>query len=61
MRTISQNPHENQTGVSLWTLQDIERAQAKQRAQAEKEGQGKEDDDYGDGGISDNAIMELDL
>ena len=31
MRMISQNPNENQTGISLWTLADIERAQAKQR------------------------------
>jgi len=58
MRTISQNPHENQTGVSLWTLEDIEKAQAKQRA---LEGQGEDKDDYGDGGISDSAIMDLDL
>ena len=30
MRTISQNPHENQqTGVSLWTLEDVIKAQLK--------------------------------
>src|ERR1700748_3676813 len=28
MRTISQNPNENQTGISLWTLEDVEKAQA---------------------------------
>ncbi|KAI0054070.1 DNA repair helicase [Auriscalpium vulgare] len=32
MRTISQNAGENLTGVSLWTLEDVERAQAAQRA-----------------------------
>jgi len=31
MRTISQNAGENLTGVSLWTIEDIERAQAAQR------------------------------
>ena len=35
MRMISQNPNENQTGISLWTLEDIERAQAKQRELAQ--------------------------
>ena len=35
MRMISQNPNENQTGVSLWTLADVERAQAKQRELAQ--------------------------
>lgn len=61
MRTISQNPNENQTGISLWTLEDIQKAQEKQRElelQAEQQG---DDDDYGDGGISDNALMELDI
>ncbi|KAG1853728.1 hypothetical protein DFJ58DRAFT_906290 [Suillus subalutaceus] len=38
MRTISQNPNENQTGVSLWTLEDIEKAQAKQKEQASAHG-----------------------
>ncbi|PPQ66084.1 hypothetical protein CVT26_010826, partial [Gymnopilus dilepis] len=63
MRTISQNPNENQTGVSLWTLEDIEKAQAKQRelaVQAEKEQQ-HEEDEYGDGGLSDSALMDFDL
>ncbi|KAH9484282.1 DNA-dependent ATPase of the nucleotide excision repair factor 4 complex [Psilocybe cubensis] len=60
MRTISQNPNENQTGVSLWTLEDIEKAQAKQKElalDAEKD----HDDDYGDGGLSDAALMDFDL
>lgn len=63
MRTISQNPNENQTGVSLWTLEDIEKAQAKQRElalHAEKEPQ-PDDDEYGDGGLSDSALMDFDL
>jgi DNA excision repair protein ERCC-2 len=63
MRTISQNPHENQTGISLWTLEDIQKAQAKQQAalmlEAEQEREG--DEDYGDGGIDDNMLMDLDL
>lgn len=70
MRTISQNPNENQTGVSLWTLEDIEKAQAKQKElamQIEQEQERvtevpmDEDDDYGDGGISDHALGGLDL
>ncbi|KAI0306578.1 DNA repair helicase [Multifurca ochricompacta] len=31
MRTISQNAGENSTGVSLWTVEDVEKAQAAQR------------------------------
>jgi DNA excision repair protein ERCC-2 len=60
MRTISQNPNENQTGISLWTLEDVKKAQAKQKAMVlDMEGQGEED--YGDGGISDHALMDFDL
>jgi DNA excision repair protein ERCC-2 len=36
MRTISQPAGENSTGVSLWTVEDVEKAQAAQR-QAEAE------------------------
>lgn len=66
MRTISQNPNENQTGVSLWTLEDIEKVQAKQRAlalEAEQKKVDEDDDeeDYGDGGLSDSALMDVDL
>jgi DNA excision repair protein ERCC-2 len=64
MRTISQNPNENQTGISLWTLEDVEKAQAKQKAMAlEVERQRDEivEDEYGDGGISDHMLVELDL
>ncbi|TFK29934.1 transcription factor TFIIH complex subunit Rad15 [Coprinopsis marcescibilis] len=67
MRTISQNPNENQTGISLWTLEDVEKAQEKQRALALEAEQRKEDtdddedDEYGNGGLSDSALMEVDL
>jgi DNA excision repair protein ERCC-2 len=66
MRTISQNPNENQTGISLWTIEDVEKAQAKQRALAleaeqQREQLANDDDDYGDGGISDNMLVDLDL
>lgn len=70
MRTISQNPKENQTGVSLWTLEDIQNAQEKQRelnlGAAEKQkwrGDGEEidEDEYGDGWISDTALAGAEL
>lgn len=61
MRTISQNPNENQTGISLWTVEDIEKAQAKQKELALNAERQQEGDDYGDGGISDNALMDFDL
>ena len=64
MRTISQNINENQTGISLWTLEDVLKAQAKQkevemeRQEAERM---EEDDLYGDGGIGDDALDDFDL
>lgn len=65
MRTISQNPNENQTGVSLWTLEDIEKAQAKQKEQAllveRQEQEDSMDIDYGDGGIDDDVLLGLDV
>jgi len=72
MRTISQNPKEDQTGVSLWTLEDIQKAQEKQRElnleAAEKQrrrenGEEIEEDEYeyGDDWISDAALAEVDL
>ncbi|KAF9246525.1 hypothetical protein BU15DRAFT_40365 [Melanogaster broomeanus] len=67
MRTISQNPNENQTGISLWTLEDIAKAQAKQKEQAlqfeqeERDIDDMDEDEYGDGGIGDAMIIELDL
>jgi DNA excision repair protein ERCC-2 len=64
MRTISQNPNENQTGISLWTLEDVKKAQEKQKAaamQAEQEQDEAADDGYEDGGISDHALIEMDI
>lgn len=65
MRTISQNPNENQTGVSLWTLEDVQKAQAKQKEmQALEDEQRREDEDedeYGDGGINDSMLVDFDL
>ena len=60
MRTISQNPNENQTGISLWTLEDVEKAQAKQKAMV-LDMEGQRDEDYGDTGISDHVLMNFDL
>ncbi|KAG5642195.1 DNA-dependent ATPase of the nucleotide excision repair factor 4 complex [Asterophora parasitica] len=66
MRTISQNPNENQTGISLWTLEDVEKAQAKQKALAleaaqEREAHNDDEDEYGDGGINDDMLVDFDL
>lgn len=66
MRTISQNPNENQTGVSLWTLEDVERHQAKQKElalEAEKQQReaAQDDEEYGDGGLDDSTLAAIDL
>jgi DNA excision repair protein ERCC-2 len=75
MRTISQNVGSNSTGVSLWTVEDVEKAQAAQRqALAEQSaavalgpsGGGpvepmEEDDYYEEGGFSDRMLGEVDL
>ena len=72
MRTISQAPKENQAGVSLWALEDIQKAQEKQRvlnleaAEKQRRREGGEEidgdeDEYGDGWISDAALAEVDL
>jgi DNA excision repair protein ERCC-2 len=61
MRTISQNPNENQTGISLWTLEDIVKAQAKQKELAMEAEQSREDEEYGDGGIDDDMLVDFDL
>ena len=63
MRSISQNPNENQTGVSLWTLEDIEKAQTKQQLQLVEATASivNEDEEYGDGGISDHLLEQMDL
>ena len=68
IRSISQNHDVNQTGVSLWTLEDVEKAQARQRAEAEAAAAPRrigieedDDDEYGDGGLSDHVLAEMDL
>ncbi|KAI0093662.1 DNA repair helicase [Irpex rosettiformis] len=70
MRTISQNPNENQTGISLWTLEDVEKHKAKQKAlvleEAEKQQRQQQvepmdEDDYGDGGLDDSMLADIDL
>jgi len=66
MRTISQNPNENQTGISLWTLQDVEQAQLRQKALeavTDQHMRGPEEDEepYGDGGLDDRVLGEMDL
>ncbi|KAG6897571.1 DNA-dependent ATPase of the nucleotide excision repair factor 4 complex [Termitomyces sp. T32_za158] len=61
MRSISQNPNENQTGISLWTLEDIAKAQAKQKALAQVQESNNDEDEYGDGGIDDAMLVDLDL
>lgn len=73
MRQISQAHAEDTTGISLWTLADIEKAQAKQRALELEQKQSPAitekgahlpmdvDDEYGDGGIDDRMLGELDL
>ncbi len=77
IRTISQSAGENSTGVSLWTVEDVEKAQATQR-QAEAEQTAavvaeqsrarlvlgepmNEDDDEYDGGFSDRVLGEVDM
>lgn len=73
MRQISQTQAEDTTGISLWTLADIEKAQAKQRALELEQKQSTAiiengahlpmdvDDEYGDGGLDDRVLGELDL
>jgi DNA excision repair protein ERCC-2 len=62
MRTISQNPMENQTGVSLWTIEDVAKAQEKQKALAlELEKAQEREEEYDDGGIADHMLEDLDL
>lgn len=74
MRSISQSQDADQTGISLWTIEDIEKAQAKQRALAleqeremeqlarEQNAPMEEDEDiYGDGGFADGMLVDVDL
>ncbi|KAJ7905483.1 hypothetical protein B0H14DRAFT_2490332 [Mycena olivaceomarginata] len=60
MRGISQNPEENQTGISLWTLDDVLKAQAKQKALA-LEAKEEEEDEFGNGDITDQMLIDLDI
>lgn len=69
MRTISQAPNEGGTKLSLWTLEDVEKAQAKQRqldearaeAEAAEGAMDEDDDEFGDLGYSDQALATMDL
>lgn len=62
MRTISQNPNENQTGISLWTLEDVHKAQAKQKEKDMEEAakMDEEEDEFDDDGITDKMLMDFD-
>jgi DNA excision repair protein ERCC-2 len=71
MRTISQNTNENmQTGVSLWTLEDVlkEQLKAKQAEAVNVEPpsvgariDGNASDEYEDAGIPDHVLAAADL
>lgn len=68
MRTISQSSTENQTGISLWTLEDVLKAQEKRKAleidmgmQAERDEEMDGDDEYGDGGLPDEILAEMEV
>lgn len=63
MRTISQNPNENQTGISLWTLQDVEQAQQRQKEmEIDQPMRGPDgEDQYDDGGLDDRILGEIDF
>ncbi|KAJ6630794.1 hypothetical protein B0H10DRAFT_2160184 [Mycena sp. CBHHK59/15] len=61
MRGISQNPDENQTGISLWTLEDVLKAQAKQKALALEAAKEEEEDEFGNGDFTDQMLIDLDL
>ncbi|CUA69172.1 DNA excision repair protein ERCC-2 [Rhizoctonia solani] len=65
MRTISQSHDTEQTGVSLWTKEDVEAHQAKLRAMGPadvemNEDKDVEEDDYDDG-IPDDVLANVDL
>ncbi|CEL59864.1 DNA excision repair protein ERCC-2 [Rhizoctonia solani AG-1 IB] len=65
MRTISQSHDIEQTGVSLWTKEDIEAHQAKIRdmgpADVEMNEDKDEDEDEYEGGISDDVLANVEL
>jgi DNA excision repair protein ERCC-2 len=72
MRTISQTSGENQMGISLWSLEDVKKAQEKQKLLQEAHGRneaqnrdiemvdGENSEDYGDGGIPDEMLEGMD-
>jgi DNA excision repair protein ERCC-2 len=74
MRSISQNRDENQTGISLWTLEDVRKAQEKQKT-AEVEARESnnnvngepgspmmdDDDEYSDVGVGDEVLATMDI
>ena len=71
MRTISQVRDENQTGISLWTLEDVHKAQEKQKEmETEVQLNGEtgiagspmdDDDEYSDGGLPDEVLATMDI
>ena len=65
MRTVSHPPDDDQSGISLWTLEDIEKQQAKQKEQAKLVEQAQAEaaakEEYGDGGMDDELLMDLDI
>lgn len=64
MRTISQSHDTEQTGVSLWTKEDVEAHQAKLRAMVPADVDMNENEDEGDeyeGGIPDDVLARVDL
>jgi DNA excision repair protein ERCC-2 len=65
MRTISQSHDTEQTGVSLWTKEDVEAHQAKQRAMGpaadvEMNDEAGEADEY-EGGLPDDVLATVEL
>jgi DNA excision repair protein ERCC-2 len=65
MRTISQTHDTEQTGVSLWTKEDVEAHQAKLREMGPadvdmNEGDDGDEDEY-EGGIPDDVLAKVDL
>ena len=60
MRTISQSQDVDQTGISLWTKEDVEAHQAKQRAMgpAADVEMADEADEY-EGGIPDDVLANI--
>lgn len=74
MRQISQPHPEDSTGISLWTVDDIKKAQEKQRAQELEQERAAAtvqkttfdapmdiDDEFGTGGLDDDVLREVDL